>query len=73
VHKLPPGCEKVVGNALDARSYLNYIDPATVFIHLIGVAHPSPFKKINFRQIDLASVQEATIAATKAGIGTFYL
>jgi len=58
-HKLPPGCELVTGNALDASSYTAAAAGANVFIHLIGVAHPSPAKKAAFETIDLVSVQQA--------------
>jgi nucleoside-diphosphate-sugar epimerase len=61
-NKLPVGCEKIIGNALDAGTYSNTIQPATIFIHLVGVAHPSPGKKQLFREIDLASVQQAATA-----------
>ena len=58
-HKLPPGCEVVIGDALDASSYTNAPHNTDVFIHLIGVPHPSPAKKAAFETIDLASVQQA--------------
>jgi uncharacterized protein YbjT (DUF2867 family) len=70
-NKLPPGCEVIFGNALDASSYQNNIAPATIFVHLIGVAHPSPSKKEQFKKIDLVSVQQAAKAATSAGIKHF--
>ncbi len=38
--KLPPGCEVVVGNALDGASYAARIRPAETFIQLLGVSHP---------------------------------
>jgi nucleoside-diphosphate-sugar epimerase len=58
-HKLPPGCEVVTGDALDAGTYITSATGADVFIHLIGVAHPSPAKKAAFETIDLVSVQQA--------------
>jgi nucleoside-diphosphate-sugar epimerase len=70
-NKLPRGCEIIFGNALDAASYQNNISPANIFVHLIGVAHPSPSKKEQFKKIDLVSVQEAAKAATAAGIEHF--
>ena len=60
-HKLPPGCEVIVGNALDASSYAAGPRHTDVFIHLIGVPHPSPAKKAAFETIDLASVHQAAI------------
>lgn len=67
VHKLPRGCEIVYGNALEATTYQDYIAPRSVFIHLVGVPHPSPSKKEEFREIDGVSVREAAIAAVHAG------
>ena len=70
-NKLPPGCEMIVGNALDASSYQNKIEPSSTFIHLIGVAHPSPSKKEQFKAIDLVSIQEAAKAAVYAHAAHF--
>ena len=38
------------------------------FVHLVGVAHPSPAKKEQFRSIDLASALQAVSAAAAAGM-----
>lgn len=70
-HKLPPGCTRIIGNALDAASYKYNIPANSIFIHLIGVSHPSPKKKELFRSIDLVSIQEATKAATYAKASHF--
>jgi nucleoside-diphosphate-sugar epimerase len=70
-NKLPPGCEIIFGNALDASTYRDSIAPATIFVHLVGVAHPSPAKKEQFQSIDLVSVQEAVKAAAARGIRHF--
>ena len=70
-NKLPPGCEIVFGNALDAGSYKDKIEKGCIFIHLIGVAHPSPSKKDEFQKIDLVSIQEAVKAAIEAGVSHF--
>lgn len=68
---LPPGCIPVTGDALDAQTYARAVEQGSVFIHLVGVAHPSPAKKEAFRTIDLASVQQAAIAATERGVTHF--
>jgi nucleoside-diphosphate-sugar epimerase len=70
-NKLPQGCEMITGNALDASSYQNNILPASTFVHLIGVAHPSPSKKEQFKTIDLVSIQQAVKAATYAQVDHF--
>ena len=56
-HKLPKGVEIITGDALNAASYTAQAQQADVFIHLIGVAHPSPAQKDAFVTIDLASVE----------------
>lgn len=69
--KLPGGCTPVIGDALDAESYAGSVAPAHIFVHLVGVAHPSPAKTEQFKKIDLVSVQQAVKAATHAGIRHF--
>jgi uncharacterized protein YbjT (DUF2867 family) len=69
--KLPPGCEAVVGNALDANSYRDAVKPSETFIQLVGVAHPSPAKAAEFQRVDLVAGREAVIAAQSAGIRHF--
>src|SRR5262245_24391062 len=66
--KLPHGCTPVLGNALDAKSYQKEVSPATTFVQLVGVAHPSPAKAAEFRSIDLVAGREAVTAAVAAGI-----
>ena len=66
--KLPSGCEAVSGNALDASSYRERIMPATTFVQLLGVSHPSPAKAAEFRSMDLVAGREAIAAAVSARI-----
>ncbi len=66
--KLPDGCVKIVGNALEKSTFAAGIAPADTFIHLIGVAHPGPGKAQQFQEIDLVSVREAVAAAREAGV-----
>src|ERR1700674_5173601 len=61
--KLPPGCTPLLGNVLDGTSYTGQISPADTFVHLVGVAHPSPAKAAEFRKIDLVSGLGAVAAA----------
>jgi len=68
---LPAGCAMVVGDALDAASYSAVVPPAETFVHLVGVAHPSPAKAEQFRSVDLASVRAAGAAAVAAGVRHF--
>jgi uncharacterized protein YbjT (DUF2867 family) len=45
----------------------------SVFIHLVGVAHPGPKKAEQFRTIDLRSAEEAVKAAVYGGTEHFIL
>ena len=69
--KLPKGCNWVEGDALDASSYKDKIQASSIFVHLIGVAHPSPSKKEQFKTIDLVSIHEAVKAAIYANVEHF--
>ena len=69
--KLAAGCTPIVGNALAALSYRDAVRPATTFVQLVGVAHPSPAKAAEFRSIDLVAGREAVAAAVAAGIQHF--
>ena len=69
--KLPSGCEAVVGNALEEKTFASRVAPADTFLHLIGVAHPSPAKAAEFRAVDLASARASATAAASAGVSHF--
>ncbi len=69
--KLPAGCHAIPGDALDGKSYASKIAPADTFVQLVGVAHPSPAKAAEFRNIDLASGRSAVEAAKDAGVQHF--
>jgi uncharacterized protein YbjT (DUF2867 family) len=69
--KAPAGCEVVVGDALHADTYASRIAPCDTFVHLVGVAHPSPRKAAEFRAIDLQSIREAVNAAAQARVRHF--
>src|SRR5262245_33767048 len=62
-NKIPAGCKIVVVDALNEKSYKDFIAPADTFIHLIGVAHPSPSKAELFRTIDLPAAKASINAA----------
>jgi uncharacterized protein YbjT (DUF2867 family) len=69
--KLPPAVLRVPGDPLKTDSYSRAIFPADTFVHLIGVAHPSPAKAAQFRAVDLVSIQIAVKAAREASIRHF--
>jgi uncharacterized protein YbjT (DUF2867 family) len=69
--KLPPGCPLVMGNALDARSYVERVAPADTFVQLVGYPKPDPRKAQQFRDVDLKSGLEAVMAARQGGVAHF--
>lgn len=69
--RVPAGARIVVGNALDASTYVEAIAPADTLVHLVGTPHPSPAKAASFSSVDLASVQSAVVAARGAGVRHF--
>src|SRR6266853_4471538 len=70
-HKLPHGCKVIPGDALDKNSFVSQIPPADTFVQLIGVTHPNPAKKDDFRAVDLGSARAAIEAAREAGVRHF--
>ena len=63
--KVPPGCEIVLGSALDSRSYT--VPHGSTFLHLVGTPHPSPKKAKEFRDVELPSLKASVTAAVAAG------
>jgi len=70
-NKLPPGCEPVLGNALDAASYAERIHPSQTFVQLVGVSHPSPAQAAEFQAIDRESALGAIESARQAEVQHF--
>jgi len=70
-NKLPAGCDYIIANPFDADSFAAAIPPGATFIQLLGVAHPGPKKKEQFRSIDFASVKASAEAAKNAGVAHF--
>ncbi len=69
--KLPVGALAVVGDALDSASYADRVPLGTTFVHLVGVAHPAPWKAVEFERVDLGSVVAALAAARAAEVTHF--
>ena len=61
----------MIGNALDAASYVEQVPKGATFVHLVGVAHPGPGKAHEFQSIDLASVRASLSAARATGASHF--
>lgn len=71
VVRLPRGGEPIIGDALDASSYVDAVQGCDALVHLVGVAHPSPRKAREFETIDLASTEAAVAAAVQARVRHF--
>jgi len=65
VANLPPGCHPVFGSAVGG-GYESHVPDECTFVHLVGVAHPSPAKAEEFRTVDLASLRVSVAAARSA-------
>jgi uncharacterized protein YbjT (DUF2867 family) len=66
--KLPPGADVVVGDALDATTFAGAVPPADTLVHLVGTAHPSPWKGQAFQDVDLRSIHASVAAAATGGV-----
>lgn len=62
--KFTAGCNVVRGDALDGNSYRDSLGQTDTFVHLVGVAHPSPRKAQEFIEIDMKSAQESIRVAS---------
>ena len=69
--KLPSGCTTVTGDALDGATYRQALPGCDTFVHLVGVAHPEPYKAKEFVSIDQKSATKAIHTAAHAGIAHF--
>lgn len=66
--RLPPGCQQVIGDALDAATFASAIPPAETLVHLVGVPHPSPAKARQFVEVDLAAARASAAALADSGV-----
>ena len=65
--RVPAGVEPIIGDPLRRPSWQEHVGRGWTFVHLIGVAHPSPAKAAQFRSVDLASAREAFAVAEESG------
>lgn len=70
VARLPMGCHPVFGSAVGG-GYDSHVPRECTFVHLVGVAHPSPAKAEQFRTVDLAALHVSVAAAVKAHVRHF--
>jgi uncharacterized protein YbjT (DUF2867 family) len=61
--RVSPGCEVVVGDPFDRRTFADHVAGCDTFVQLVGVSHPSPRKAQQFLDIDLRSAHESIAAA----------
>ena len=71
ISKAPAGCSVVEGDVLDSRTYQDRIPRGAAFVHLVGVAHPAPWKADAFRSVDLVALKQSVAAAGHAGASRF--
>lgn len=69
--RLPAVCKAVEGNALEESTFKEYVEGCDTFIQLVGVSHPSPAKKEEFKKIDLVSMTASVNAAKYADVKHF--
>ncbi len=69
--RLPTGCTRVIGNALERRTFADQIPPSDTLVQLVGTPSPSPTKAREFREVDLVSAGESVAAAQEAGVRHF--
>jgi uncharacterized protein YbjT (DUF2867 family) len=63
--RLPGACRPVIGDALDDSTFGAAVGDVDCYVQLVGVAHPSPAKAQQFREIDEKSF-DASLAASVA-------
>ena len=63
--RLAPGVAYVVGDALDASTYVREIPPADTLVQLVGTPRPGPGKSAEYARVDLP----AGLAAVEAAMG----
>jgi uncharacterized protein YbjT (DUF2867 family) len=69
--RLPPGCEAVVGDALDHATFASLVAPADTMLQLVGTPSPSPARAAEFERVDFVSARESLRAAAAAGVRHF--
>ncbi len=71
--KVSSGCEVIIADVLDRTTWERHLRPSHTLVHLVGVAHPSPSKTLEFVDIDLRSAREAILAAQSVRVDPIYL
>jgi nucleoside-diphosphate-sugar epimerase len=66
-NKVPPVTQLAIEDVLDS-DYSPHVSEYDCFVHLAGVARPSPSKAAEFRPIDLPALANTVKAAQRANI-----
>jgi uncharacterized protein YbjT (DUF2867 family) len=69
--RVPRGCQPIVGNALNNRTFADQVHGSDTFVQLVGVPHPAPWKGSEFRVVDLVSGLASIAAAKQADVSHF--
>ncbi|MBK8485050.1 MAG: NAD(P)H-binding protein [Saprospiraceae bacterium] len=70
-HKVPPGIEILIADVFNPESWKEHIPKDCIFIHLLGVAHPSPQKKAAFLNIDRRALKDVANVANERNSKAF--
>ena len=70
-HKLPPGCQPIIADALNGETFAHTAEGTDTFVHLVGVSHPSPSKAREFVNVDLRAANESIRVAHNAAVPHF--
>ncbi len=62
------GATPVVGDPLDAATYVSALRPDHVVVHLVGTPKPAPWKAESFQRVDLGSVQQLARATAQSPV-----
>jgi len=68
---LPAEAKPIVGDVLDAPSFVHRIPSDSIVVHLVGTPRPSPAKAAEFEAVDFVSARECISAAKAAGARHF--
>ena len=69
--RLPKGVRAIIADPFDGSTFREWIPKNAIYIQLLGVPHPSPRKKTQFRDIDLKSVKTSADVAQQAAVAHF--
>jgi len=68
LERVPEEADPVIGNALDASTFVDALGARDTLVHLVGTPHPNPTKAAEFERVDLGSIRASVQAAREAGI-----